>query len=91
MRVSSPDPFSQKRWNRVQRFFRALTRQAPTVLEFQVFDPRFRAVLRLDPLLRSYRVHYRPVFTDVYREEKEERIRIVFTDGHATVIEQAKD
>lgn len=43
-----------------------------------------------DPLLRSYRVHYRPVFSDVYREEKEERIRIVFTDGHATVIEQAK-
>jgi hypothetical protein len=44
-----------------------------------------------DPLLRSYRVHYRPVFTDVYRDEKEERIRIVFTDGRATVIEQAKN
>jgi hypothetical protein len=44
-----------------------------------------------DPLLRSYRIHYRPAFADTYREEKEERIRIVFTDGKATVIEQAED
>lgn len=43
-----------------------------------------------DPLLRSYRIHYRPAFADTYREEKEERIRIVFTDGKATVIEQAE-
>ena len=44
-----------------------------------------------DPLLRSYRIHYRPAFADTYREETEERIRIVFTNGKATVIEQAKD
>jgi hypothetical protein len=44
-----------------------------------------------DPHLKTYRVYYRPVFTEVYSEEKEERIRIVFTDGKATVIEQAKD
>jgi len=44
-----------------------------------------------DPLLRSYRVHYRPAFVDTYREEVEERIRIVFQDGKATVIEQAKE
>lgn len=43
-----------------------------------------------DPTLKSYRVHYRPVFADSYREEKEERIRIVFQDGRVTVIEQAK-
>jgi hypothetical protein len=44
-----------------------------------------------DPLLRSYRLHYHPVFADAYREEKEERIRITFQDGRVTVIEQAKD
>ncbi|HEX2860024.1 MAG TPA: hypothetical protein VHN79_00205 [Lacunisphaera sp.] len=44
-----------------------------------------------DPYLKTYRVYYRPVFNEVYREEKEERIRIVFKDGKAFVIEQAKD
>ncbi len=44
-----------------------------------------------DPLLKTYRVHYRPVFTDVYRDEKEERIRITFQGDRVTVIEQAKD
>lgn len=44
-----------------------------------------------DPYLRTYRVHYRPVFADTYVSEKEERIRIVFKDGKATVIEQTKD
>jgi hypothetical protein len=44
-----------------------------------------------DPYLRSYRVYYRPVYAEVYNEEKEERIRIVFKDGKASVIEQSKD
>jgi len=44
-----------------------------------------------DPYLKTYRVYYRPVMNDVYREEKEERIRIIFKDGKANVIEQAKD
>ena len=44
-----------------------------------------------DPHLKTYRVYYRRVINDVYREEKEERIRIVFKDGKASVIEQAKD
>jgi len=44
-----------------------------------------------DPYLRTYRLYYAPVFADAYREDKEERIRIVFTDGKATSIEQAKD
>lgn len=44
-----------------------------------------------DPHLRSYRIYYRPAFADTYREETQERIRIVFKDGRATVIEQAKD
>ncbi|MFZ5494311.1 MAG: hypothetical protein ACOZE5_03110 [Verrucomicrobiota bacterium] len=43
-----------------------------------------------DPHLRSYRIYYRPAFADTYRDEVEERIRITFKDGHATVIEQAK-
>ena len=44
-----------------------------------------------DPVLRTYRVFYRPALADVYVPEKEERIRIVFKDGKAAVIEQAKD
>ncbi|HEY8993730.1 MAG TPA: hypothetical protein VIM71_03515 [Lacunisphaera sp.] len=44
-----------------------------------------------DPYLKTYRVYYRPVFQEVYSEEKEERIRIVFKDGKASVIEQTKD
>jgi hypothetical protein len=44
-----------------------------------------------DPYLRTYRVYYRPVYAEVYSDEKEERIRIVFKDGKASVIEQSKD
>jgi hypothetical protein len=44
-----------------------------------------------DPYLKTYRVYYRPLFTEVYSQEKEERIRIIFKDGKATVIEQSKD
>ena len=44
-----------------------------------------------DPHLRAYRVSYRPAYADTYSQEKEERIRVVFQDGKATVIEQSKD
>ena len=44
-----------------------------------------------DPYLRTYRVYYQPVYAEVYRDETEERIRIVFKDGKASVIEQSKD
>ena len=44
-----------------------------------------------DPYLRAYRMYYRPVFADTYVQEKEERIRIVFKEGKAFVIEQAKE
>jgi hypothetical protein len=44
-----------------------------------------------DPYLRAYRMYYRPVMADTYAQEKEERIRIVFKEGKAFVIEQAKD
>ena len=43
-----------------------------------------------DPYLRAYRMYYRPVLADTYTQEKEERIRIVFRNGKATAIEQAK-
>ena len=43
-----------------------------------------------DPYLRAYRMYYRPVLADTYVQEKEERIRIIFEKGKATVIEQAK-
>jgi hypothetical protein len=46
-----------------------------------------------DPFFRGYpyRMYDRPYFFDSYVEEKEERIRVVFRDGKAVVIEQAKD
>lgn len=44
-----------------------------------------------DPYLRSYRLYYRPAFADTYSEESEERIRVVFTGGKVTSIDQAKD
>lgn len=47
--------------------------------------------LYFDPYLRAYRVYYRPMYADVYAQEKEERIRVVFTDGKVTSLEQAKD
>lgn len=46
--------------------------------------------LYYDPYLRAYRVYYRPQYADVYAQEKEERIRVVFTDGRVTSLEQAK-
>ena len=44
-----------------------------------------------DPYLRAYRIYDRPAFVDAYRQEREQRIRVVFKDGKATMIEQAKD
>jgi hypothetical protein len=44
-----------------------------------------------DPFLKTYRVYYHPAYTDVYRDTKEERIRVVFKNGKAAVIEQTKD
>ena len=43
-----------------------------------------------DPYLRAYRMYYRPVYADTYTQEKEERIRIVFTNDKVSMIEQAK-
>lgn len=47
--------------------------------------------LYFDPYLRAYRVYYRPVYAETYAQEKEERIRVVFTDGRVTTLEQARD
>jgi hypothetical protein len=44
-----------------------------------------------DPYLRSYRLYYHHAFPGVIVSEKEERIRVVFKDGKAAVIEQAKE
>jgi hypothetical protein len=45
-----------------------------------------------DPYLSSYRLYYHHAFpSTVVVEEKDERIRIVFKDGKAAVIEQAKE
>jgi len=44
-----------------------------------------------DPFVRTYRVYYHPAYIEAYRDDKEERIRVVFKDGKASVIEQTKD
>ncbi|HEY4302193.1 MAG TPA: hypothetical protein VGM73_15060 [Candidatus Didemnitutus sp.] len=45
-----------------------------------------------DPYLHSYRLYYHHAFPGtVVVEQKDERIRIVFKDGKASVIEQAKE
>ncbi|MEI6108094.1 MAG: hypothetical protein WCR49_13925 [Opitutae bacterium] len=44
-----------------------------------------------DPGIRSYRLYYHPAYIDTYHEERDERIRVVFKDGKAAVIEQSKD
>lgn len=43
-----------------------------------------------DPFLRAYRLFYQPAYADTYSSTKEERIRVVFKDGKAAVIEQTK-
>ena len=43
-----------------------------------------------DPYVRTYRVHYYPVYADTYRPEVEERIRVVFENGRVSVIEQSR-
>ena len=55
-----------------------------------VYSSYYRSVY-YDPYLRAYRMYYRPIMTETYTQEKEERIRIVFQDGKVTVIEQAKN
>jgi hypothetical protein len=52
---------------------------------------RYHRNIYYDPYLRSYRLYYRHAFPDVVVTEKEERIRVVFKDGKAAIIEQAKD
>lgn len=43
-----------------------------------------------DPVVKSYRSFSQPVYAETYRQDKEEQIRVVFKDGKASVIEQAK-
>jgi hypothetical protein len=54
------------------------------------YDSYYRSVY-FDPFVRGYRVYYRPLYGDTFVEEKEQRIRVVFKDGKATLIEQAKE
>jgi hypothetical protein len=55
------------------------------------FVGHFYRDIYFDPYVRSYRLYYHHAFPDVYVTEKEERIRVVFKNGKAAVIEQAKD
>ena len=51
----------------------------------------YHRAVYFDPFLRTYRLYYHPAYAETYRDEKEERIRVVFKDGKAAVIEQTKD
>jgi hypothetical protein len=51
----------------------------------------YRRVLLYDPGRRRYNVYFDPVYTDVYSEHTEERIRIKFRDGKVVEVEQPKE
>lgn len=50
----------------------------------------YRRIIDYNPLTKAYYVYYEPVRVDVYRDHIEDRIRIIFRDGRAAMIEQAK-
>lgn len=50
----------------------------------------YRRHVVFDPGSRRYRVYYTPVEQSVYAEREEERIRVTFTDGQVTTVEQVK-
>ena len=50
----------------------------------------YRRQVIFDPGSRRYRVYYTPVEQSVYAEREEERIRVTFTDGQVTTVEQVK-
>lgn len=48
----------------------------------------YRRILVYDPNHRRYLVYHEPIFTDVYSEHEEEKIRIKFQNDRVTEIEQ---
>lgn len=50
----------------------------------------YHRTLVYDPVTKGYLVYFEPVYTNVYTERIEERIRITFRDGKVVVIEQPK-
>ncbi len=50
----------------------------------------YHRMLVYDPATKRYAVFYEPVYTDVYSEHAEERIRIKFKDDRVIEIEQPK-
>jgi hypothetical protein len=43
-----------------------------------------------DPSTGASYVYLDPVYTDVYRDQVQERLRLIFQDGKVAVIEQTK-
>lgn len=50
----------------------------------------YRRHVVFDPSSRRYRVYYTPVEQSVYAEREEGRIRVTFSDGLVTSVEQVK-
>jgi hypothetical protein len=50
----------------------------------------YRRTLVRDPVTKRYIALYEPIYTDVYSDHREERIRIKFVNDRVTEIEQPK-
>jgi hypothetical protein len=50
----------------------------------------YRRFLVYDPKAKRYRVYSEPVYADVYELNAQENIRVIFTDGKVSALEQPK-
>jgi outer membrane protein assembly factor BamE (lipoprotein component of BamABCDE complex) len=51
----------------------------------------YRREVFYDPVTKSYRVINRPDYQPVYTPRAEDRLKVTFTDGRVSVVEQAQD
>jgi hypothetical protein len=50
----------------------------------------YRRSVYWDPRIKGYRVYHEPVYANVYSEQKNTDIRVIFKDDKVTAIEQTK-
>ncbi len=50
----------------------------------------YRRFVTWDPRIRGYRVYHEPVYADVFSEQTETNIRVIFTNHQVAAIEQTK-
>ena len=54
-------------------------------------NTEYRRYIVVDPRTGQAFVYIEPVYTDLYRQRREEDIRVIFQNGKVAVIEQTKD